>query len=104
MSPALLCRAAAVACWPAALRAARLTRAPAARRLPDPAVLVGGRGGLVVPALLTGMAGLVLSTPVVAVLAAVGGGAGGRALRQRARATAAERRSRALIEALGALA
>jgi tight adherence protein B len=104
MSPALLCLAAAVACWPVAIGPARLTRAAAPRRRPDLVALVGGRAGLLAPPLLAAMAGLLLSTPVVAALAAVCGAVGGRALGQRARATAAERRSRALVEALGALA
>jgi tight adherence protein B len=91
-------------CWPSVARAARLAQVPGARRRPDVATVVAGRAGTIGPALMAGAAGLFLSTPVVAVLAAVCGGAAGRAVRQRSRAAAAERRARALVEALGALA
>jgi tight adherence protein B len=104
MSPALPCLAAALLCWPSAARAARLAGPPAGRRRPDVAVLVAGRVGTLGPALVAGVLGLVLSTPVVAGLAAVCGSAAGRALRQRSRTRAAERRTRALVEALGVLA
>jgi len=104
VSPALLCLAAALLCWPSAAPAARLRgRSPAGRR-PDVARLTAGPVSRAGPALLGGGTGLLLSTPVVAVLAAVCGAAAGRALRQRSAAAAAERRSRALAEALGALA
>src|SRR3954452_12829814 len=104
MSPALLCLAGALGCWPSAARVARLAGAREARRRPDLAALVGGRAGTVVAALVAGSSGLLLSTPVVAALAAVCGGAAGRALRRRSDAVAAARRTRALAEALGALA
>jgi tight adherence protein B len=104
MSPALLCLAAALLCWPSAARAARLAGPPVGRPRPDVSALVAGRAGTLGPALLAGALGLLLSTAVVAALAAVCGGAAGRALRQRFLATAAERRTRALVEALGALA
>jgi tight adherence protein B len=104
MSPALLCLAGALLCWPSAARSARLDGARGTWRWPDRAALVRGRAGTVGPALVAGSAGLLLSTPVVAVLAAVCGGVAGRALRQRSVAAAAERRSRALVEALGVLA
>jgi tight adherence protein B len=68
------------------------------------AALVGGRAGALVPALAAGTAAAVLSTPVVAALAAGCGLAAGHALRRRSVAAAAERRSRALVEGLGALA
>jgi tight adherence protein B len=104
MSPALLCLAAAALCWPPAARAARLRAPRSDRRRPDLAALTRGRAATLVPALLAAGAGLVLSTPVVAVLAAVCGGAAGRALRRRSLAVTTDRRSRALVESLGALA
>jgi tight adherence protein B len=104
MSPALLCLAAALLCWPSPARAARLAGPPGTRRRPDVAALAAGRAGTLGPALVAGVTGLLLSTPVVAALAAVCGAAAGRALRQRTLAGAAERRTRALVEALGALA
>src|SRR4051812_29189225 len=104
MSPALLCLAGALLCWPPAARVARLVSAPAARRRPHLATLTSGRAGTVGPVLAAGAAGLLLSTPLVAGLAAVCGAATGRALHQRSVAAAADRRSRALAEALGALA
>jgi tight adherence protein B len=104
MSPALLCAAAALVCWPSAAPAARLGgRSPGGRR-PDVAVPAAGPAVTVGTALLAGGAGLLLSTPVVAGLAAVCGAAAGRALQQRSAAAAAERGCRALAEALGALA
>jgi tight adherence protein B len=104
VSPALCCLAAALVCWPSTLPAARLGGRSPTRRGPVLAELTGGVVGRLAPALLAGGTGLLLSTPVVAVLAAVCGAAAGRALRQRSEAGAAERRSRALAEALGALA
>jgi tight adherence protein B len=104
MTPALLCLGAALLCWPAGTRLSRLAGRPAPRRRPDVAALTAGPVGLVGPAVLAGVAGLLLSTPVVAALAAVCGGAVGRALRGRARSSASGRRTRALVEALGALA
>jgi tight adherence protein B len=103
MIPALLCLAAALLCWPAVARVTRL-RGARERRRPDLAALIGGRAGTVVPALAAGAAGMVLLTSTVGALAAVCGGAAGRALRHRSLAAAAERRSRATVEALGALA
>jgi len=104
MTSALLCLAGALCCWPASVASARLAGRRARGRRPDLAALSAGRAGTLGPALLAGAAGLVLSTPVVAVLAAVCGTAAGRSLRQRSRAAGAERRSRALVEALGVLA
>jgi tight adherence protein B len=104
MSAALLCLTGALLCWPSAARSARLVGGRRTRRRPDLPALLAGPAGILAPAAVAGGAGLVLSTPVVATLAAGCGGAVGRALRQRARAAAAERRSRALVEALGALA
>ncbi len=105
MTAALLCLSAAMLGWPTARRASRLAGRPGGP-LPGPGVaeLLGGRAGAVAPALAAGTAAAVLSTPVVAVLAAVCGLAAGHALRRRAAASAAERCSRALIEGLGALA
>jgi tight adherence protein B len=103
MSPALLCLAGALLCWPAAARVTRLRGRPARHR-PDLAALTGGRVGTVGAAMVCGVLGLLLATPVVAALAAVCGGVAGRALQQRSAAAVAERRSRALVEALGALA
>ena len=104
MSSALLCLAGALLCWPPAARAARLVAPRGARRALDVGRLVHGRAGVAVPVLAAGGAGLLISTPLVAGLAAVCAGAAGRSLRQRARDRTAERRSRALVEALGALA
>jgi tight adherence protein B len=105
MTPALLCLSAALLGWPTARPATRLAGRPAGP-LPRPGVagLVAGRTGALAPALAAGTAAALLSTPVVAALAAVCGLSAGHALRRRAVATAAERRSRALIEGLGALA
>jgi tight adherence protein B len=103
MSPTLLCLAGALLCWPSGGRPTRLrTRRPRGR--PDLALLAGGRASTLAPALVAGSAALLCSTPVVAALAALCGGAGGRALRQRSAAVVADRRSRALVEALGVLA
>ena len=104
MSAVLLCLAGALLCWPSAARVARLAGRPGTRRWPDVATLATGRAGTLGPALVAGTAGLMFSTAVVAALAAVCAGAAGRAVRQRSLAAASERRSRALVEALGALA
>ena len=104
MTPALLCLAGALVCWPSADLAGRLAGLPLPLRRPDLAALAGGRAGTLGPALLCGAAGLLLATPVVAVLAAGCGAAAGRSLRQRLLAAGTGRRSRALVEALGALA
>jgi tight adherence protein B len=104
MSPALLCLAGALLCWPPAVRIDRLVDRSGSRRPPDVAVLLGGTAGTAAAGLLSGACGLLVSTPVVAALAAVCGCAVGRALDRRARTRAAERRARALGEALGALA
>ena len=103
MIPSLVCLAAALLCWPSRVRSTRLRRR-GARRRPDLAVLTGGRALTPALALVAGSAGAVFSTPVVGVLAGVCGGAAGRALRRRSVEGAADRRSRALVEALGALA
>jgi tight adherence protein B len=103
MIAALLCLAAALLCWPAVARLTRL-RGSREHRRPDVAALTGGRAGTVATAVVAGAVGLLLSTIVVGALAAVCGGAAGRALRHRSLAAAAERRSRALVEALGVLA
>jgi tight adherence protein B len=105
MTPALLCLSAALLSWPTARPATRLTGRPGGPpSRPGTAVLLGGRAGALLPALAAGAAAAVLSTPVVAVLAAGCGLAAGHALRRRAAATADERRCRALVEGLGALA
>nr|WP_221203644.1 pilus assembly protein TadB [Modestobacter versicolor] len=99
----MLCLAGALLAWPSAARAARLAGPPGVPRWPDLGALVGGRAGPALLAAAAGTCGLLLSTAVVAGLAAVCGGAAGRALRQRALARAGERSCRALVEALGAL-
>jgi tight adherence protein B len=104
MSSVLLCLAAALVCWPSAARAARLGGPHGVRRRPNSTTPAAGRAGTLGPALAAGGAGLLFSTPVVAALAMVCGWATGRALRRRSMAAAAERRSRALVEALGVLA
>ena len=103
MTWVLLCLTGALLLWPSdeTGRRGRLVGEP--HRLPDPTRLLRGRGGLLLPALLAGAAGLVLSTPVVAVLVAGSAAAAGRAVQQRARAAAGERGTRALVEALGVL-
>lgn len=104
MTAALTCLAVALLCWPVSAPASRLVvRAPGAVR-PDLAALARGRTGVLGPAALAGAAGSLLSTPVVAVLAAVCGGAAGRVWRRRAHETGVRRRTLALVEALGALA
>ena len=104
MSPALLCLAAALLCWPPAARAARLGGPRSGRRRLDLAALTRGRAATLAPALVAAGAGLLLSTPVVAALAAVCAGTAGRGLRRRSLALAVARRSRALVEVLGTLA
>jgi len=104
MTPALLCLAVALLCWPASAPTSRLVgRAPGAVP-PDLAALARSRIGVLGPAVVAGAVGSLLSTPVVAVLAAVGGGAAGRAWRARAGEAGVHRRTLALVEALGALA
>jgi tight adherence protein B len=104
MTPALFCLAAALLCWPAVARAARLGGPRGRFALPDFRALAGGRGSSVVPALVAGALGAMTSTAVVAALAAVCAAAAGRAVRQRSREVMADRRTRALVEGLGALA
>ena len=104
MSPGLLCLAGALLLWPPAARGARLGRPLRSLRRPDVAALVGARAGPSGAALLAGLLGLLLSTPVVAALAAVCGAAAGRAVRRRSQSATADRRTRALVEALGTLA
>ncbi|SSC24363.1 Hypothetical protein KLENKIAIHU_2975, partial [Klenkia terrae] len=96
VSGALLCLAAAALCWP--------RRAVLSRLRPDP-----GRARPDVPlaaaaVVVAGAAGALLSTPVVAALAAAGAGAGVRAWRGRVRARDAREQVQALAEALGVLA
>jgi tight adherence protein B len=104
MSQVLLCLAAAVLCWPQVARATRLGVPGSGRRQPDLVALTRGRAATLAPAVVAAGAGLLMSTPVVAALAAVCGGATGRALGRRSLALAADRRCRALVESLGALA
>jgi tight adherence protein B len=100
---ALLCLGGALLAWPTGAPGRPGRLAPVTRRRPDPARLLTGRSGVVLPALLAAAAGLVLSTPVVAALAAGCAASVGRAVQQRGRAAAAERATRALVEALGVL-
>src|SRR4051812_27854425 len=104
MTPALLCLAAGLLCWPPLARAARLSGPRSQLDRPDVAALLAGRGSTVVPALVAGAVGALSSTAVVAALAAVCGAAAGRAVRERSRAATADRRTRALVESLGTLA
>ena len=104
MSPALLCLAGALLCWPTGGRAARLAAPPPRRRAPDVGSLTRGRAAVLLPAAAAGSAGMLLSTPLVAVLAAGCGAVAGRSARRRATDRAAQRATRALVEALGALA
>ncbi|MFQ1003422.1 type II secretion system F family protein [Modestobacter sp. SSW1-42] len=101
MTAALLCLGGALLLWPPGARGRRLAAAPG-RRL-DLTGLPTGRGGVVLPAVLAAAVGLVLSTPVVAGLAAACAAAAGRAVQQRGRTAAGERGTRALVEALGVL-
>ena len=103
MSAVLLCLAGALLLWPSVGRGRRSRLVGAPVRRWDAAALLAGRGGVLLPALVAGLAGLVLSTPVVAALAAGCAAAVGRAVQRRARAAAAERGTRALVEALGVL-
>ncbi|MCZ2817564.1 type II secretion system F family protein [Modestobacter sp. VKM Ac-2984] len=106
MSPVLLLLGAALLAWPsgAAARSRRLTAPGQNRARPDLRALAGGPGGPWACALASGGAAVLLSTPVVAALAAVCGAVAGRALQMRGRTAAADRRTRALVEALGVLA
>jgi len=104
MSPALLLLAFALLAWPTVRPTTRLARRPRARGRPDLAALAGGPAGTLVPAVVAGLAGLFLSTGVVAALAAVCGASAGRAWRRRSVSAAVHRRVLALVEALGALA
>jgi len=106
MSAPLVCLALALLAWPSGVRArpGRLAPPRAAPFRTDLAELSTGRAALVAPALLAGCLAALVSTPVVAVLAAVCGGALGRTVRARGRAATARRRTRALVEALGVLA
>jgi tight adherence protein B len=106
MSPALLVLGVALLAWPsgAAGRPRRLTEPGWGGARPDLRALAGGPAGPWVFALGSGGAGALLSTPVVAALAAVCGVVAGRALQARGRTAAGERRTRALVEALGVLA
>ena len=103
MTAVLLSLVGALLVWPSGARGRtrRLVVAPVRRW--DVAGLLAGRGGVLLPALAAGVAGLVLSTPVVAALAAGCTAVAGRAVQQRARAVAGERATRALVEALGVL-
>ncbi|WP_299955898.1 type II secretion system F family protein [uncultured Modestobacter sp.] len=101
MRPALLCLAAALLAWPSGARPGRLTPRRTAGRVPFPGL--AGRGGVVLLAGAAAVVGALASTPVVAVLAAVCAGCAGRALQSRQRAAAEQRRTRALVEALGVL-
>ncbi|MEU2351081.1 type II secretion system F family protein [Modestobacter sp. NPDC049651] len=102
MTAALLCLAAALGCWPGR-RAGRL-RAARPVRLPDPGVLAARPLAAVPAALLAGLAGALLSTPVVAGLVAGAAALAVRAAQRRGRDQAAQRRAAALAEALGAVA
>lgn len=100
MNLALGCLAGALAAWPAASaipvhRAGRLQRRPMPRRrVPPEALVVGGVWCVAV----------LVSTPVVAALAAAGAAAVVRVWRRRAADRAEQDRVRALAEALGVLA
>ncbi len=101
MSTALVCLAAGLLCWPrgssvAAGRARGLRggRTGPTARLPLAALVVT----------TTGLAGVLVSTPVVAVLAAGAAAAGVRAWRRRATDHDLQAQVRALAEALGVLA
>ncbi|GAA4743243.1 type II secretion system F family protein [Modestobacter marinus] len=106
MSPALLVLAVALLVWPSAAtaRSRRLADPGWSGTRPDLRALAGGSGAPYAGALLGGAAGALLSTPVVAGLGAFCGAVAGRALQARGRAAAADRRTRALVEALGVLA
>lgn len=106
MSPALLLLGVALLAWPSdvAGRSRRLAVSGRAGARLDVRALAGGPGAPWVFALVSGGAAALLSTPVVAGLAAVCGAVAGRALQARGRAAAADRRTRALVEALGVLA
>ncbi|MCZ2830028.1 pilus assembly protein TadB [Modestobacter sp. VKM Ac-2986] len=103
MIAALLCLVGALLVWPSVGRGRPRRLVPAPGRRPDAARLLTGRAGLLLPALGVAAGGLVLSTPVVAGLAAGCAAVAGRAVQQRARAAAVERGTRALVEALGVL-
>jgi tight adherence protein B len=104
MSVVLLSLAAALLAWPSTGPVSRLVAPRRPRGLPDLAALAGKPAGTLGPALVAGAAGLLLSTGVVAALAAVCGGTAGRGWRRRSAAAAVDRRVRALAETLGALA
>jgi tight adherence protein B len=104
VSPGLLCLAGALLLWPPAVRGARLGGPVRSQRRPDLPALAGARAGPAGVALLAGLLGLLLSTPVVAALAAVCAAVAGWAVRRRCRCAAADRSTRALVEALGTLA
>ncbi len=97
MSAALLCLAGALACWPGATPAVHRLRRP---RSATPVALPGA--GLLVAAV--GLAGMLLSTPVVALLAAGCAAAAVRAGRRRAVERDLDAQVAALAEALGVLA
>ncbi|MGY1843200.1 type II secretion system F family protein [Modestobacter sp. SYSU DS0875] len=103
--PTLLCLAAALLAWPPPAGAVRrLAPGPRPRcRLPRPGSVAHRWALRSGPAVVAGFTGVLLSTPVVAVLAAVCATAGARVVRSRAGARAQERRTRALAEALGVL-
>ncbi|SDO90679.1 tight adherence protein B [Klenkia soli] len=96
MTGALLCLAAAALCWPRVVVLARLRpgRRPARPEVPLTWAAVAGAGAL----------GAVLSTPVVAGVAAAGAWGAARAWRSGARSRDALDQVRALAEALGVLA
>ncbi|MQA34794.1 type II secretion system F family protein [Modestobacter roseus] len=104
-APALLCLALALLAWPVAPGAAqrlRPTGQPSGHR-PRPGTAMHRWALRSGPATAALVAGLLLSTPVVAVLAAVCAAAGARVVRARAETVAEDRRTRALAEALGVL-
>jgi len=103
MTAVLLCLGGALLLWPSGSQGRRGRLVPAPGRRVDPARLLAGRSGLLLPALGAAAAGLVLSTPVVAGLAAGCAAVAGRTVQQRARTAAGERGTRALVEALGVL-
>ncbi|MGY1840103.1 MULTISPECIES: type II secretion system F family protein [unclassified Modestobacter] len=102
---ALLCLAAALLAWPAAAGAAQRLGPQRNRgwRLARPGTTAHRWALRTGPAVAAGIAGLLLSTPVVALLAAVCATAAARVVRSRAEVGAEERRTRALAEALGVL-
>ncbi|WP_222192537.1 type II secretion system F family protein [Modestobacter italicus] len=103
MSPALLCLALGLLAWPSGARPGRLAPRRGAGAGRTPGAVLAGRGRVLVPAVAAVVAGALVSTPVVAALAGVCAGSVGRAVQARRRAAAEQRRTRALVEALGVL-